>query len=58
MLAKARSAWRGFGRPGGSIQYIGLTGTDGKSTTSMGLYHTLRSAGLAVGIVSTVYIDV
>ena len=58
MLCKARLAWRAFGKPGESLRCIGITGTDGKSTTSMGLYHLLTSAGVRVWLISTVYIDV
>ena len=58
MKSKARRAWKSFGGPGWSIRYIGITGTDGKSTTSGASYHILKSAGVRVGIISTVHIDV
>lgn len=43
--------------PGNNIKYIGITGTDGKSSSSYMTYHLLKSAGYRVGILSTVYID-
>lgn len=44
--------------PGNNIKYIGITGTDGKSSSSYMTYHLLKSAGYRVGILSTVYIDI
>ena len=58
MLSKARLAYTAAGKPGDDLICMGVTGTDGKSTTSMGLYHILTSAGYRAGIISTVYIDV
>lgn len=40
--------------PSRELQVIGITGTDGKSTTSWMAYHLLQSAGKASGLLSTV----
>lgn len=40
--------------PARRMTIIGITGTDGKTTTANLLYHILRHAGLQVGMVSTV----
>ena len=42
------------GHPGKKLTVIGVTGTDGKTTTSNLLYHALKAAGLRVGMISTV----
>jgi len=46
------AAWHDY--PGRSLVVIGVTGTDGKTTTSNLIYHILRAAGLKAGIISTV----
>lgn len=43
--------------PAKSLVVIGVTGTDGKSTTSDYLYQMLRSQGCKVGILGTVSMD-
>jgi UDP-N-acetylmuramoyl-L-alanyl-D-glutamate--2,6-diaminopimelate ligase len=51
-LAGLSAAWHGF--PARRMTMIGVTGTDGKTTTVNLLYHILRAAGLKVGMISTV----
>ena len=43
-----------YGFPSESMTVIGITGTDGKTTTSIYLYNILRAAGLHTGMISTV----
>ncbi len=43
-----------YGYPAHKLTVIGVTGTDGKTTTSNLLYQILRQAGLAAGVISTV----
>lgn len=43
-----------FGFPARHLTVIGVTGTDGKTTTSNLVYEILRSAGLKAGMISTV----
>lgn len=46
------SAW--FGNPSQKLKIIGVTGTDGKTTTVNLIYATLKEAGKKVGMISTV----
>ena len=46
------AAYHGF--PARRLVMIGVTGTDGKTTTVHLIYHILRAAGLRAGMVSTV----
>ncbi len=43
-----------YGYPGRKLTVIGVTGTDGKTTTSNILYQSMVAAGLKTGLVSTV----
>lgn len=43
-----------YGYPAKQMLMIGVTGTDGKTTTSNLIYHILRAAGISVGMISTV----
>jgi UDP-N-acetylmuramoyl-L-alanyl-D-glutamate--2,6-diaminopimelate ligase len=43
-----------FGFPGRSLTVIGVTGTDGKTTTSNLIFEILKAAGLPAGMISTV----
>jgi len=40
--------------PARKLRMIGVTGTDGKTTTTSMIYHILRCAGIRVGMISTV----
>ena len=42
------------GFPGKKLKIYGITGTDGKTTSSTLLYHVLKSAGYKVALISTV----
>lgn len=44
-----------FGFPGKKLTVIGVTGTDGKTTTTSLIYHILKKAGVKVSMVSTVH---
>jgi UDP-N-acetylmuramoyl-L-alanyl-D-glutamate--2,6-diaminopimelate ligase len=44
-----------YGFPGSSLKVIGVTGTDGKTTTAHLVYHILKLAGKKVSMISTVY---
>ena len=43
-----------YGFPGRKLRVIGVTGTNGKTTTSFMIWHTLNSAGIKTGIMTTV----
>jgi UDP-N-acetylmuramoyl-L-alanyl-D-glutamate--2,6-diaminopimelate ligase len=43
-----------YDNPGRKLTVIGVTGTDGKTTTCNMLYHILLSAGIKTGLISTV----
>jgi len=51
-LAWLSAAWHDY--PARRMTMIGVTGTDGKTTTVNLLYHILRAAGLKAGMISTV----
>jgi UDP-N-acetylmuramoyl-L-alanyl-D-glutamate--2,6-diaminopimelate ligase len=51
-LAQLAAALHDF--PGRKLTVIGVTGTDGKTTTSNLIFHILRAAGLRAGMISTV----
>ena len=47
-----------FGHPSRELHVIGLTGTDGKTTTSFLIDHILRQAGLVTGLIGTIGIRI
>jgi UDP-N-acetylmuramoyl-L-alanyl-D-glutamate--2,6-diaminopimelate ligase len=51
-LADAADAW--FGRPSERLEVIGITGTDGKTTTAFLANEVLRAGGRRPGLVGTV----
>ncbi len=51
-LAWLAAAWEGF--PANELQIIGITGSDGKTTTANLLYEILHTAGLKTGLLSTI----
>ena len=55
-LAEAAAWW--YGDPARELGIIGITGTDGKTTTSVLASAALRAAGLATGLIGTVAIEI
>jgi UDP-N-acetylmuramoyl-L-alanyl-D-glutamate--2,6-diaminopimelate ligase len=53
-LFQAITANKIYGKPSKGMTIVGVTGTDGKTTTSSMIYHILREAGLKVALISTV----
>ena len=51
-LAWLSAAWQGH--PSRAMTLVGITGTDGKTTTANILFHILQTAGVRVGLISTV----
>jgi UDP-N-acetylmuramoyl-L-alanyl-D-glutamate--2,6-diaminopimelate ligase len=54
MLATGRLAAAYHGYPSRRLTVIGVTGTDGKTTTSTLIFNILKVAGLKTGLISTV----
>jgi UDP-N-acetylmuramoyl-L-alanyl-D-glutamate--2,6-diaminopimelate ligase len=57
-LALAELAARFFGYPARSLRVIGVTGTNGKTTTTYLIKSILRQAGKSVGLIGTVQAEV
>ena len=51
-------AARFFGDPAREVPCLGITGTDGKTTTAFLIDHLLRSAGLRTGMIGTVAVRI
>lgn len=47
-----------YGFPSQKIKVIGVTGTDGKTTTTHAIYHLLKESGKKVSMVSSVYANI
>lgn len=43
-----------YGFPARKLKVLAITGTDGKTTSTMMLYHVLKESGLKVGYISTI----
>ncbi|WP_412069268.1 UDP-N-acetylmuramoyl-L-alanyl-D-glutamate--2,6-diaminopimelate ligase [Rubrivirga sp. IMCC43871] len=52
--ALAEVAGHVFGRPGDALSLVGVTGTNGKTTTTFVLHHLLTALGATAGLVGTV----
>ena len=46
-----------YGRPSQAMQFVGITGTNGKTTTAYILRHILNRAGIRCGLIGTVETD-
>ena len=55
-LAWLSAAWEGF--PSRQLAVVGITGTDGKTTTANILFNVLRAAGIRAGLLSTIKADI
>ncbi|OGK17327.1 hypothetical protein A2774_03960 [Candidatus Roizmanbacteria bacterium RIFCSPHIGHO2_01_FULL_39_12c] len=47
-----------YGFPGRKLKLIGVTGTDGKTTTTHLIYHILKSSGKKVSLISSVFANI
>lgn len=47
-----------FGNPEKKLKFIGITGTNGKTTTSILIKHILSSLGLKVGLIGTIQYEI
>ena len=47
-----------YGFPSRRLKVIGITGTDGKTTTTTLVYHILKNSGRSASMISTIYADI
>ena len=47
-----------YGFPSRKLKVIGVTGTDGKTTTTHLIYHILKSSGKKVSLISSIFANV
>ncbi len=52
--AMARVADRFYGHPSGSMEVVGITGTNGKTTSAFLVHHILERSGTKTGLVGTI----
>ena len=52
-----RLAERFFGHPQRDLTLIGITGTNGKTTTAFLIQHLLQEAGMPCGLIGTIHVD-
>ena len=57
-LMRAYAACIYFGFPSKKLTVIGVTGTDGKTTTSHMIYEILKSAGKKVSLISSIHAQI
>lgn len=51
-LGQLASRW--YGNPSGKLKLVGITGTNGKTTTATLLYHLIIKLGFGAGLISTI----
>lgn len=55
LLSRLAAVFYDFGNSHKAMKIIGITGTNGKSTTAIYLRHFLESAGISCGLVGTIF---
>jgi len=56
-IAMAKISDRFFGNPSRHLRIIGITGTNGKTTTSFMIHHLFKTSGQSGGMIGTVHYD-